>query len=718
MRSRYFFALSYESEERGMTAAARKLVGIAEERTDEDADVTLSHFLKKARDVEAALSANVKNLRRLKGYAHLVGAVEMHCDQLLEYLRLCVTGEHFPFAVPDIPIDLNQYLAGDDFTGEAQPQLGDPLNFLLPGKYIRVLAVDSFPESSFAGILRAMDALPFSFRFSQQAQILDEQEAAKQHDANKSKWRFKGTGGLKGRIKSAAADLDGTALELAADALQAKSAAEHGREVNCRYAGKIILMGENLNALRDAARHIARALRHCGFGSRLETMNAVAAWLGSMPGQQYKDTRHFTVTTANLTHMMPLSQPWCGREFNPSAYFPPKSPPLLYCLTAGATPYRFHSHVDDVGHTLMVGPNGSGKTAAVGLAMAQGLRYGGAQIFGFDKKRALETLTTCIGGSYVDLSPGSETRLCPLADLSTQADRDWAERWISFLVGLNNVTVTPLLSTDIRKAVQLLAESRGGRSINDLRMACSSRSLKEALDFYRNSILDGEQDALRLSRFTVFEMDQLYNLDQRIMNGTLFYVFARIRKRLRSDVPTFMFVDEFRAALSHPLAADAFRDYLFEGRKLNLAVWVVVQELTETLASPLKGAVLEQCFTKICLANPQALLEGRANYEALGCNNADIATIGSATPKSEYYVMQPDGNRLISLELGPVMLALLASSDRDRPRFKALVERLGREEAVAAWLRLRGLAEWAERYEFLAGIGPEVTAKEAVAQYA
>ena len=56
-----------------------------------------------------------------------------------------------------------------------------------------------------------------------------------------------------------------------------------------------------------------------------------------------------------------------------------------------------------------------------------------------------------------------------------------------------------------------------------------------------------------LSRFTVFEMDRLYSLDQRLMNGALFYVFGQIRKRLRSDVPTFMFVDEFRAALSHPL---------------------------------------------------------------------------------------------------------------------------------------------------------------------
>ena len=39
-------------------------------------------------------------------------------------------------------------------------------------------------------------------------------------------------------------------------------------------------------------------------------------------------------------------------------------------------------------------------------------------------------------------------------------------------------------------------------------------------------------------------------------------------------VPTFMFVDEFREALSHPIAARHFQDFLYEGRELNLAVWL------------------------------------------------------------------------------------------------------------------------------------------------
>ena len=94
-------------------------------------------------------------------------------------------------------------------------------------------------------------------------------------------------------------------------------------------------MGSDIGAVVEASRTIAQRLRRCGFGCRVETLNAVAAWLGSLPGQQHKDIRQSTITTQNLTHMMPLSQPFMGHEYNPSPYFPPESPPLFYGVTAG-----------------------------------------------------------------------------------------------------------------------------------------------------------------------------------------------------------------------------------------------------------------------------------------------------------------------------------------------------------------------------------------------
>jgi type IV secretory pathway VirB4 component len=228
--SRYYFCVSYEGT--AARAATRRLLGMNSDSPAEGVDAALDKFLRKVDEVDAALRDSLKMVRQLKGYAHAVGSTEQHCDELLEYLRLCISGERYPFAVPDMPIDLNQYLATDDLgfveherrnkaglrvkSGVSGLELGDPLDELLPGKCIRVLAVDSFPADSFTGILRELDLVPFAFRFSQQAEILDEMAAHKLHDANRGKWKFRGTGGLKGKIKGPNnEDFDVTALELA-----------------------------------------------------------------------------------------------------------------------------------------------------------------------------------------------------------------------------------------------------------------------------------------------------------------------------------------------------------------------------------------------------------------------------------------------------------------------------------------------------------------------
>ena len=96
------------------SAATRRLLGINDEPSIDGADAALERFEKKVSDLDAALRASLRTVRRLKGYNLPVGRTEQHCDELLEYLRLCVSGLRFPFAVPDIPTDLNQYIATDD----------------------------------------------------------------------------------------------------------------------------------------------------------------------------------------------------------------------------------------------------------------------------------------------------------------------------------------------------------------------------------------------------------------------------------------------------------------------------------------------------------------------------------------------------------------------------------------------------------------------------
>jgi type IV secretory pathway VirB4 component len=101
-----------------------------------------------------------------------------------------------------------------------------------------------------------------------------------------------------------------------------------------------------------------------------------------------------------MVHMMPSSAPFRGHTFNPSPYFPPRTPPLFFGVTSGGTPYRFHPHVTDVGHQLIVGPNGSGKTVWLAAGVAQWFRYPNAQVFAFDKKKTIYTLCKAMGATF------------------------------------------------------------------------------------------------------------------------------------------------------------------------------------------------------------------------------------------------------------------------------------------------------------------------------
>ena len=67
--------------------------------------------------------------------------------------------------------------------------------------------------------------------------------------------------------------------------------------------------------------------------------------------------------------MMPMSAVWAGPEKNEHL----DGPPLIVTRTDGATPFRLVTHIGDVGHTLVAGPTGMGKSVL--LAAMQFRRF-------------------------------------------------------------------------------------------------------------------------------------------------------------------------------------------------------------------------------------------------------------------------------------------------------------------------------------------------------
>ncbi|MGP6433927.1 conjugal transfer protein TrbE, partial [Pseudomonas paraglycinae] len=144
----------------------------------------------------------------------------------------------------------------------------------------------------------------------------------------------------------------------------------------------------------ERLRLVEKVIQGRDFTCMAETVNAVDAWFGSLPGHAYANVRQPPVSTLNLAHMIPLSAVWAG----PARDDHLEAPPLFFGRTEGATPFRFALHVGDVGHTLVVGPTGAGKSVLLALMALQFRRYAKAQVFAFDFGGSIRAAAFAMGG--------------------------------------------------------------------------------------------------------------------------------------------------------------------------------------------------------------------------------------------------------------------------------------------------------------------------------
>jgi type IV secretion system protein TrbE len=433
----------------------------------------------------------------------------------------------------------------------------------------------------------------------------------------------------------------------------------------------------------------------------IETVNAVEAWLGSVPGHVYANVRQPPISTLNLAHMIPLSAVWAGEARD--HHF--KAPPLFLAKTEGSTPFRFSLHVGDVGHTLIVGPTGAGKSVLLALMALQFRRYPGSQIFAFDFGCSVRAATIAMGGEWHDIGgvlsgeSAEFVELQPLAPVDDSSERAWAAEWISAILGREKVEVTPEVKDHLWSALTSLASAPiQERTLTGLCALLQSNVLKRALQPYYlggpyGRLLDAEFERLGEGSVQVFETDGL--IGTAVAPAVLSYLFHRIEGRFDGR-PTLLIIDEGWLALDDREFAGQLREWLKTLRKKNASVIFATQSLADIDGSAIAPAIIESCPTRILLPNDRAIEpQIMAIYRRFGLNDRQIEILARATPKRDYYCQSRRGNRLFELGLGEIALAFTATSSKaDQALIEAVFAEHGRDGFVSSWLKARDIA-WA-----------------------
>jgi len=664
--------------------------GVQEERrTWEDTLAELKRQL-------AALTARLSGSLRVRG----LGA-----EELLSHLHACVTGLSQPVRDPGPGIYLDQVLSTQPVTAGWEPAVGS--------QHLAIVSFFHLPGRMTPAHLDALNDVSFPFRLSIRFTPLDLRSAQRIIDRYSLGWFWMQRSAKDLLLSSSSPNVappndpfaNRHAVDMLDDAADATHINQQGEHRFAFFTATILVAGGSRSEASQRAGAIVKLLEDRGYTTRLESYNAPAAYHGSLPGETAANLRAPLVNTVPVADMLPLTALWPGLSKHPCQFYPPEAPPILVGHSEGSTPFRLYLHVGDLGHTILVGPPGAGKSTHLSALAAGFLRYPKGTVYFFDRDHSARLLARALGARYYDIGQ-EQISFQPLRRIDTEAQRAVALSWLEALFALQIPKVTPQQSQRIASALQTLAAADpGNRTLRVLRTQLNDPELSAALAPFTKegpygAFLDGAKDSLSDGRLQVFEMRRLLELEPKAHLPILLHLLNRIEESLDGS-PTLILLDEAGLALLHEVFASRINQWALTLRKKNAVLVLAVQVLSQLENNNSFATLLQSCPTRIFLPNADAVSPAiRPVYEACGLNPRQIEIIARAPRKRSYYLTNTDGSRTYGLALTPADLAFFGtlpgrSLQETHAEMDQHIERYG-DRWPAAWLRTCGLPEQAE----------------------
>jgi type IV secretion system protein TrbE len=624
--------------------------------------------------------------------------------QLLQALEFAINGRMRACRPPASGMFLDTYLAHSlacEATGELHHN----------GEHVAVVSVRGYPARGVElGDFAPLTQLDFEYRWSNRFIVLGYDASRSYFSRVRKSWeRMRRSvtaqlGNLPDAKISNHADKRTKDVDAAMDDLEERD------KLYGHHTAAIVVRGETREQALQRAKLVVSACKNAGYAAELELTNAFEAWRGTFPGHGYENVCKPVLTGVHYADVGPWGRDWTGPEVCPCPLYPPASPPLLQAVAKSGEAFRLSLHVGDVGHVLIVGPTGRGKSALLALMMAQHNRYPDAQAFVFDNGYSMLALANAHHDGVVytlgdDDCPG----LVPLGHIDSPADLAWAKGWVEDLFSYLNVSLTPSQRGLVHTAVEELAMSTSlpeQRTLTNFTALLQDHDLREAMREYTSGpaarVLNGSTDALRRSRFMVFELSALNKMGDKVVAPTLLYLFRELGKRLDGS-PTLLCLDEAWAPLKHPRFQRQLEEWARLLRKSNTALILSTQSVLDIERSAIGSVLLESCPTRILLPNEEAVKgEIKQRYHSvLGLSEEQVKLLAEAQPKRDFLYLAPGRSRLFEVSLDPVSLSFVGvSGQRDLARLRELYTEFGKSYPPV-WLEERGMSDAAERWREL-----------------
>jgi type IV secretion system protein VirB4 len=455
----------------------------------------------------------------------------------------------------------------------------------------------------------------------------------------------------------------------------------------------LLCLSRDLAGVEKAVSELGSCLTDMNITWLREDLNLEASFWAQLPGNHAYIARSAMLSSANFSGFSSMHNFATGQVTGVHWGLP-----ISVLETTSQTPYHFNFHQRDIGHFLVTGPTGSGKTVALTFLLAQAFRVRPEPraVF-FDKDRGAEIFIRAVGGAYEILRPGAPTGFNPLQLENTPANRD-------FLLRLLKAMLRPASGggfdrreeETLERAIgRICQEPVGQRTLANLSGLLMGRARADANDLQsrlrpwyegeRAWVFNAPQDVLSFSGRRIFGFDMTHILDsEEVRTPALMYLYHRLEELFTGE-PVLIFMDEGWKLLQDPTFSTFIVDKMKTIRKLNGIVGFGTQSAADIAGAPQSHTLIEQSATNLHFPNPRA--DEESYMQRFGLTAKEYAFIRNTPPERHSFLIQHGADSVIArldLSAMPDIVKVLSGRKETIEACAVLRARLGEDPAV--WL--------------------------------